>query len=287
MFYDLTDKIGSRSIAEIVDKRNKANKYDKKKYLYIKKIPTLHGGRMLEWKIKDPNIVLKPLMMRQTDDKFPNRVYIAGTSGCGKSHIAAELAKDYNFQFKQNPVALFSYKDEDKALNEKKIKNFCKLKVDDTMLDTPITLDELHDKCVIFDDCHHFEDKEFIREMERLQKATLNAGRTYNIDVIICRQKLLDSHATADILNSVFQVIAFPQTASKYGLAEWLKRYLHLPKQMIDKICNVHSRYVLINNTVPPYCLHEKGAFMLYDPKSISREEESDEDDDEDEHIDY
>jgi len=204
--------------------------------------------------------VLKPLMIRADNEGHANRVFIAGGTLSGKSYLAAKLAKDYQLQFPKNKVILFSWVDDDK--NYKDINNLHKIRIDESILDEPISLDELHDSLCIFDDCEHFTDKAIVAELERLRNCCFNAGRHKNIDTICVRQNLLDGHKTKTILNSAFQVVGFPRGAGRYQLGQWLKRHMFMDKQTIDKILNVPSRWVLINKN-PPYILHQKGCFML------------------------
>jgi hypothetical protein len=130
-------------------------------------------------------------------------------------------------------------------------------------LDDPLTIEEFHDKMVILDDIEAFSDKHIIKELEMFANKLVNTGRHHNIDVIICRQKLMAGHKTSDILNGIHQIVCFPKTASRFQLQNYLERYLHLPKKIIKKILDVPSRWVLINTSNPVYCLHQKGAFLI------------------------
>jgi len=271
---------GYKSIAKVVKKEEKKkeekgkdhvdrkedkkkNKVKSNKYLYLKDAEN-NSKPNRNFKLDKPDKILLPLMVRQAGG-HPNRIFIAGASLSGKSYLAMKLAQDYNDLFPKNNVILFSYIKTDNNLNKKNIKNFKLMRIDEEMLDSPIDLSELNRSCVIFDDIEHFTDKYIREELVRLRTACLNAGRHDNIDVIVCRQNLLDSSKTRDVLNGAFQVIGFPHSSSRYQFSEWLKRYVFLPPSMIKKILNVDSRWCLINNATPPYCLHERGAFLLTD----------------------
>lgn len=229
------------------------------KCLYLNELEKDDKNRATEF-ILPGKEKLKPLMCRQVDG-HANRIFCAGGTLCGKSFMAGKLAKDYQKTFPKNKVCLFSWVDKDKAYD--KIKDLHKIRIDDSILEEPIELDELHDSVCIFDDIQHFSDKHILMELERLQNSSVNAGRHKNIDVIIARQNLLDGHKTKTLLNSCFQVIAYPHSAGRFQFGEWLRRHMALEKPMIQRILNLPSRWVLINRSTPPYCLHEKGCFLL------------------------
>ncbi len=250
---DKTDKIKKRSILKNVEHKLPHNT------LYINELETSDETAPREFFIKGSE-KMKPYNIRQSQG-HANRIFCAGGTLCGKSYMAGKLARSYQRFHPNNKVILFSWVDDDEAY--KKIKDIHKIRIDDTILNEPIELDELHDSICIFDDIEHFTDPYIIKELERLRDSCINAGRHKNIDVIIARQNLLDGPKTKTALNSSFQVIAFPHSAGRYQLAEMLRRYMAMDKQTINKILNVPSRWVLINRATPPYILHEKGAFLL------------------------
>lgn len=257
--FSLTD--GYKSIAEIIDSENPNDDPNKKKYLYLKK--SNNEDHIKEVKITSENKKLAPLMVRQGDNQNTNRIYLAGSTLSGKSYLASKLAQDYNLIFPKNKVVFVTALDSDENINKKNIKNFIKLRIDESLLDDPIDLKELHDKLVIFDDFEAFNDKAVVKKLEHLRNDCLNAGRHHGIDVIVCRQSLLEASKTKSLLNNAFQVIGFPKSASRYQFGEYLKRYLHLDNEMIKKILSVPSRWCLVNCTSPLYVLHEYGAFIL------------------------
>lgn len=267
MFWGFTEDAGLKSIAKIVpkkkgdEKEKKEDKKAKERLIDIKQ-GNQKDNLMLEVKLEDDDHELMPLMVRH-DGTCPNRVYISGQSFCGKSYMAGQLAKDYNKLFPKNKVALISFVENDKSLNDKNIKNFIQCKIDDSILSDPLELEEFHDKLVICDDIEAFGDKAIIKELELFTNKLVNTGRHKNIDVIICRQKLMAGSKTSDLLNGVHQIIAFPKTASRFQLMNYLDRYLHMPKKTIKKIMDVPSRWVLINTSNPVYVLHAKGAFII------------------------
>lgn len=260
MFYDLTFDKGEEPIATIIPKGKEDKK--KPKMLYYKQHDTNSDNLKKEFVIKNED-KLQPLMMLH-EGGFPNRVFIAGGTLSGKSYIASKLAHDYHDQFPKNKIIVFSWVEDDKNYKDlKKLKAFHKIRIDDSILDNPMTLNELHDSLCIFDDIEHFSDKYIREELERLRDSAINAGRHCNIAVIVCRQNLLDGSKTKTCLNSSFQIISFPHSGSRFQLGGYLKRHEHMENKQVQKILNIPSRWVLLNRQSPPFVLHEKGCFLL------------------------
>jgi len=270
MYWGFTEEPGVKSIAKIVKKKEdekvKRDKNGKKIKEKERVIDLKQGDKKedlnLEVILDDDQYELRPLWVNHDGD-CPNRMYVCGQSYCGKSYFAGQMAKDYNKLYPKNKVALISYVEDDKSLNDKKIKNFVQPKIDERILADPLQLDEFHDKLVICDDIEAFSDKGIIKQLEAFQNKLVNTGRHHNIGFICCRQKLMAGHKTSDILNGIHQIVAFPKTASRFQLMNYLDRYLHLPKATIQKIMDVPSRWVLINTSNPVYVLHQKGAFLV------------------------
>jgi hypothetical protein len=276
MFYTLQFGDGDKAIAKIQRKHEQDPKdpddlkrrrridhkpYNPMDFLFIKQIDKADPNAIREITLNGAE-KFKPLMCRADNEGHAQRIFIAGGTLSGKSFMAGKLAKDYQNQFPKNKVIMFSWVDKDKSYDDK-IRNLHRIRIDESILDDPIELAELHDSCVIFDDAEHFTDKYISAELERLRNSVINAGRHLNIDVIVARQNLLDGAKTKTCLNSAFCVIGFPHSGGRYQLGEFLKRHMCLPQQTIHRILNLPSRWVLISRSAPMYCLYQTGIFML------------------------
>lgn len=259
MYCGLTLKPGQKSIAKIINK-NKEEDDSEAKCIDI--VFSDHPEELnREIKIDDDDLELKPLWTLHDGD-CQNRVYIAGQSFCGKSYFAKQLAEDFNKIFPKAKVAYFSAVEKDRNLNDDNVKNFNKINCH-TCTEEPFTLEEMHDKLCIFDDIEAFADKKLCDELNSFANKCVNTGRHHHIGTIICRQKLLAGARTSEFLNGCFQVVVFPKTASRFQLRTYLERYFHFPKDIIEKIMNVPSRWVLLNTSNPVYCLYQKGCFIV------------------------
>jgi len=203
---------------------------------------------------------LQPLMCDQYGS-YPNRVCLAGTSLCGKSYLAGKMAEDYSSRFPDNKICIFSYIDQDDAYDS--LKNLHRIRIDESILDEPIDLKELHDALIIFDDIECFTNKYIRDELVRLRNACINSGRHEGIATISIRQQMLEGSQTKATLNGMFQFVGFPHAASRFQFGNWLDRYLGLNRKQIKEILKLPSRFVLVNNTAPLFVLYEKGCKLI------------------------
>ena len=73
----------------------------------------------------------------------------------------------------------------------------------------------------------------------------------------------MDGKKTKTALTNAFATVLFPVSGGRYQSVNYLKKYMSLEKDAIDKIINLPTRWALINGAAPMYCLHQKGCFML------------------------
>ena len=52
------------------------------------------------------------------------------------------------------------------------------MRIDESILENPFTLEELHDSITIFDDIEHFPDKEIRKELERVRDSCCECWTT-------------------------------------------------------------------------------------------------------------
>lgn len=273
-YYGFSDGKGFKSIAKVIPKEDSTRIEtieERKKRIKASDAPErlidlISSDNLEELKqevvLDDPDERLQPLMVLH--DGCPNRMYVVGQSYTGKTFQAAKMAQDWHNLFPKSKVAYISFNDgDDKSCNNKNIENFYKLNITEDILEDPISLDELHDKLVIFDDVEGFSNPKIVKTLETLSKQCINQGRHKSIGTIICRQKLLDGHKSAFVLNGVHQILGFPHSGSRHQLRKYLDKYLNLPKKKIERLLNVPSRWVLINVCNPMYCVFERGAFIV------------------------
>lgn len=255
--------------------------------------PELIGGQ---------TCTVQPLLFRQQDG-YPNKMFIAGASLCGKSYFASMTARSYLVHYPGRRVVVFTVVDSDPVYMELKKWSEDSLKasidhenleeskahfvtrklrnpedtdveftdegsvlffpIDQSMLDDPPDLSLFSNTLCIFDDIESGLEKPIKNAIMTLRDSVINTGRHLQIDVIVARQQLLDFSATRTPLNNIYQVVGFPHSAGKHHFVAFLERYMKLPKKEIAAIMGTPSRWVLINRANPQYVLSEVGIRLI------------------------
>ena len=256
MYSDIVIDSNAPNVQQIAEEKTKYNARNPLATLGIVSRSTAREDNKLP-EIKLKSTVFIPLYT--TMGGWPNRYLIVGQGLCGKSTLCGLLAKSYKKQYKENEVFVFSSLESDKALDICKPK---RIMIDESFIDDPIELPELANSLCIFDDLHDITDKELLKTVLALRDKIYSMGRHHNIAIISSDQLAFKGHESKGIMTNSFVFIMFP-IVSKYQCVQFLTRYMFLPKEQIHKICDLKSRFVLINKNNPLYVLHEHGFFYL------------------------
>lgn len=192
---------------------------------------------------------------------LPERIFIAGASGSGKSTFAGNYMKRYKQKFKKNEMFVFSRNTEDSALDKAKP---IRVELSEELIEEPLDMTELSKSLVVFDDITTIPDKAIREEVLRLREDLLECGRKEEIYVLVTNHNLLDYKNTRNLLNEASSVVFFPKGGGgQHQIQGFLTRHAGLGKNEIQKIRNLPSRWVSIYRTYPTFILHERGAYIL------------------------
>jgi energy-coupling factor transporter ATP-binding protein EcfA2 len=194
------------------------------------------------------------------EDDQTDALFIAGPRGSGKSYITSTYTEVYKKIFPKNKIYLFSTKPYDECLDKLKP---IRVEINDELIEEPITLDELKNSLVIFDDIDSIADKDIKSELFRLYNLILQNGRSYKITVIITYHNITDYKMTRETLNNSSHCIIFPQSGATAQNKYMLKTYCGLEKHQIDKIMGLNSRWVMIKKYAPMMVIYQKGVYFL------------------------
>jgi hypothetical protein len=189
----------------------------------------------------------------------PERVFVAGKSGSGKSCIAALYMNEYRRMYPNNSIYLISRHDDEHAYS--------------TIEHTPISLESLEEgevpeledlsnSLVVFDDCDNLQNKELSATLRALGDNLISNGRKYGIYTMWLNHQLMDYSKTRNLLMEANKVVFFA-SGDNYHVSEYLRRYAQLSKANIKKILDLRSRWTMLSTTIPQYVVHEHGAFVL------------------------
>jgi hypothetical protein len=193
----------------------------------------------------------------------PERVYIAGMNGMGKSYQAKVYARQYRELFPDRRIILISrHEDDDTYEDGTEIEQFT---VDADFGEKEITLDQLRDTLVIFDDIDNLQDAKLSKMIHRIIDDIAGNGRKYGIHMVYLSHLICAGNKTKGILNEAAKIIIFPGGAT--GQNEYfMSKYMRFSASTIRKITALKdkSRWVMLARAViPNYVVYEKGIFLL------------------------
>lgn len=201
------------------------------------------------------------------------RVFIAGESGCGKSTIAANYARQYLTLFPENKVYTF-LRQEDDAYESIPRQEVVFTQPEDpeemgewqeemeNLLSGGITLDQLQDSLVIMDDMDNLQNKKELQAVHKLMNDVATNGRKRNIYCIYVSHLLMNYAQTRVMLNEANKVFFFPGCGTRQ-IENFLKTYGSMKTKQAEALSQMKSRWVMLSRRVPRYIIHAKGMFML------------------------
>lgn len=224
------------------------------KYLYNDALNTISSRKGKEIILDEGEIY--PMFDKEKERQV---FYVAGKSGSGKSRYIANLIKAYYKVFKNRPCFVFSNKTSDKAFDGIKIN---RIKLDESLIDDPIKLDEISKSLVVFDDIEYTGNKQIDGELERLKNLILNQGRDKEISFVLVSHVMNNYSKTRNIFVELDVVTIYPSTTSEYALEYLLHKYFGFDKKQIKKIKCLPSKWVTIFRD-PFTVVYEKGCYLI------------------------
>lgn len=175
-----------------------------------------------------------------------SRIFVAGASGAGKSTWIGNFLKQYKSKYKKNKIYIFSPVLDDEAFASVKPEY---IKLDESVVEEPLQLEEFSNSCLVFDDVESISDKYILEAVRKFADMCLEAGRHENITTIIVSHILLNGNFTKRALNECC-VCIFPK--SNFAQVQNLcRRYYGFTKNEFDYMKNLKSRWVYIHKTYP------------------------------------
>ena len=192
-----------------------------------------------------------------------NHIYVAGSSGCGKSYWIGEYLKLINKYQKGRDIFIFSDVDEDPALDN--LKNVHRIALDESLLEEPIYPDELRDSICIFDDIDSIQDKKLKDNIYTLMDSIYKRGRHENITCISTTHNITNYTRSRTAINESSMIVLFCKSGSTSGQKYILDKYCGLDKKTINEILKLNTRYVQIHKNYPQFYAWDKGVKLIKD----------------------
>jgi len=190
---------------------------------------------------------------------------IFGSSGSGKSYFARQLCREYYDLHKKNQIYLFSPVVDDPSLDS--IKNLAKIDISNPeFLNEEVTLLDLENSLVIFDDCESISNKMVNKKCQVLAEMLLERGRHHKISVLFLNHTPCNGKQTKKLLQESHGITIF-KTLQGRNLKYLLENYLSLDNKQIKIVKGLkkQSRALTFMRTFPMVVVSEKKAVILDD----------------------
>jgi DNA helicase IV len=189
-----------------------------------------------------------------------DRIYISGPTECGKTTIIANYLKYFIKLLPDKSIYLFSDLKSDPVLDE--FKEIKRVMIDEEFINNPITVDDLHNALLIFDDIDSIKNKKVSQAIIDLRDDCLKRGRHNDIRHIITTSHLsCEGKNTKHPLQEATHIIFFHSP----NLNHLLKTYVGLSGKQIPFIKQLRSRWVCAKITSPQIIITENQVFFLND----------------------
>lgn len=227
----------------------------------ILKISEEDGGEKMIELPKSMVFSVTPETRPQMVDNF----FIVGGQGSGKSYWAGNYCRHFMNAFNPDPEYITVISSDDYPDNAYNFPHR-HIKIDDEMVKTPITLDELTNpnkdsrSLVIFDDIEGISNAKKQRAVDALTEAVLTMGRKRHIHVLFISHRSANGKMTKNILNELTGVVWFPKLGGgNRNLTYMLTKHLGVPEGMREALkSDSWGRWVCLITKVPQVLVSEK-----------------------------
>ncbi len=190
-------------------------------------------------------------------------LYIAGSSGSGKSYYAAKYIQKYRKLYPKSKFFLFSCLKEDPVLDKLKPH---RITISEELVENPIELDEvIEGSIVLFDDIDVVSNKEIQKSVNKIKDQILQLGRHKNIKIIITSHLVNgnDRNTTRVIMSEMQSFTFFPKSGSIFQIKYCLKQYFGMSATQITKVLKLDSRWVTITKVYPQVIISEHECIFM------------------------
>lgn len=208
-----------------------------------------------EFEISDGNFAILPTPYKPNKSLRPNEddpdgkrdvFYLTGGSGCGKSYQSSQYAFNYRKQYPNNNIILISHQPPTNPNDDKmSLRNLgCiffdlrnpKVCENNFIGANKLTLGELADSLVIFDDYENIRDKAVYKGVFNLILDILFTGRHYRCSTMLIRHTRTSYSETTQILTETPWICLFPGGITAESIEYFANRYCGINKNQMKEI---------------------------------------------------
>jgi len=184
---------------------------------------------------------------------------VTGKNGSGKSYWTGQYMNMYHKMFPENPIFIFSKKNEDEAYDCHTF--VTRIPLDEEFLETELDVEQFRDSLCVFDDIENCK-KGVNEKVHSLLDNLSETGRSNNIYIILCNHLSMMGAKTKRSLNESDSVVIF-KNSSPFHVKNLLSKYVGLDCEQIATIMSLPSRWVFIKKDEPQYVVTENKVFLL------------------------
>ena len=231
---------------------------DAKRELYDSIISGVRTGSL-----KKQIISNNKLMPIPSDRTGRSVFYVSGGSGSGKSYFMSRLARQYNIQYPERSVFLFSFVEHDANYDD--IENLHKIPLNEQIMEQEIDWEEFRDSLMLFDDYDSTPNKKLKAWIEFMLNHLLVQGRHLRASIAMTSHTNTDYKRTRLILAESTHLVIYPRVSSKKSLEYLLKNYTSLNNEEIREVFRQgrSSRWVCIHKSPPQFILTENSVSLI------------------------
>lgn len=193
---------------------------------------------------------------------------------CSQGGSSGNRRGDMGGKSPQRKIVVFSDVEEDRAFEGVRLKRipFHKLvggtdpdgnPIDDDEPNNCVEVSSFKDCLVIFDDIDKVTSVKLRKWLQNFRDQFLEVGRHHNVNVICTTHQLMANKMTKTLNMEATKVVIFPSSGSAEQTKRYLKHYIGMSKEQIQKVFSLKSVWVLINKSAPRYVMHANGAYFL------------------------
>jgi len=125
-----------------------------------------------------------------------------------------------------------------------------RIRIDESLYEDPIPIEEFANSCVIFDDVDCISDKKIKEAIYAIMNKILEISRHFSTSCIVTNHLPTDGRATRRILNEAQSVVYFPHSAGN-KIRYLLENYVGVDKKQIGRFKRMNTRWTCIYKNYP------------------------------------
>lgn len=184
------------------------------------------------------------------------RVLLAGSTGCGKSMLAAKMLEQCPHE-----IVAFSRLAEDPSIDDHVKVTRIPL---DALTDTDIDMTDLAGKVLLADDWETYRDKKVVKKIQELVDSCLETGRHEGVSFVLrTTHHLLNGKVTRQALLESNGIALFPHSGGVKHGRDFMKSRLGISGMVANRMMKTPSRWIVMYMDTPNTAIFEDHIELL------------------------